>query len=102
MAPAGTSLIGDFTARSDEGTFTFASVDIYSSTTRIPYEIIGTLRGAEVFSMRAEQGNTFGRFASITNGMPGAAVDTLRIRLTNPAAPCCANPVGLDTLRVVR
>ena len=45
---------------------------------------------------------TFGKFATISSPNAAVPIDTLRIRLTNPSAPCCANPVGLDNIRVVR
>ena len=84
------------------GTFAFTSLDIYSSTTKIPYEITGSANGAALFTIAKVQGNTYGEFATIVNPQPSAAIDTLRIRLTNAAAPCCSNPVGLDEIRVIR
>ena len=99
--PAGTTAIGEITVTSS-GPFTFQSVDIYSSTTKIPYEIRGLVNGAAIFTVQGIQGNTFGAFATIASPSPTAPIDALRIRLTNPAAPCCANPVGLDNIRVVR
>src|SRR5262245_3816152 len=93
IAPGGTTLIGDVTLQSADGVFTFASVDLYSSTTKIPYEITGTTAGAVAFVLQDVVGNTFGRFATVVNPH-AAAVDAVRIRLTNPAAPCCTNPVG--------
>lgn len=102
LSPAGTLTTGEITVSGAGATFAFTSVDIYSSTTRIPFEITGLAGLAPVFTLQGEQGNTFGRFATIA--VPGgtAQIDTLRIRLKNPAAPCCANPVGLDNIRVVR
>lgn len=102
LSPAGTTTTGEITVSAAGATFAMTSVDIYSSTTKIPYEISGLIGGAVVFTVQGVQGNTFGNFATI--GTPGGAaqIDTLRIRLTNPAAPCCSNPVGLDNIRVVR
>ena len=100
MCLVGTTEIGEVRVTSPV-TFTFLSVDIYSSTTKTPYEISGLLNGAAVFVAQDVQGNTFGAFATIGSPRP-ASIDTLRIRLTSPAAPCCANPVGLDNIRVVR
>ena len=102
QADGGTTVTGDVTLQAAAGSFTFASVDIYSSTTKIPYEITGSAHGAVVFTLQAVQGNTFGRFATVTNPHASAAIDTLRLRLTNPAAPCCRNPVGLDNIHVGR
>lgn len=101
VAAGGTTLTGDVTLQSADGAFTFTSVDIYSSTTKIPYEITGSARGAVVFVVQGVQGNTFGRFATIANPHARDAIDTLRVRLTNPAASCCRNPVGLDNIRLV-
>jgi hypothetical protein len=97
-----TTLIGDVVLHSADGAFTFDSVDIYSSTTKIPYEITGTSRGAVAFTLTGVQGNTFGRLATILNTHAAIPVDTLRLSLTNAAAPCCANPVGLDNVRIAR
>jgi hypothetical protein len=102
FSPGGTTTIGEVTVKNVGGTFTFGAVDIYSSTTKIPYEISGLDRGALVFTIQDIQGNTFGNFATIVNRSAAVPIDTLRIRLTNPAAPCCSNPVGLDNIRVLR
>ena len=102
QAPAGTTMTGEMVLQSVGGTFTFASADIYSSTTKIPYEITGTLHGTVMFTLAATQGNTFGRFATIVNPHAGAAIDVLRVTLTNQAAPCCSNPMGLDNVRIAR
>lgn len=101
MSPAGITTTGEVTVTA-AGTFTFAGVDIYSSTTKIPYEIRGLANGNVVFTIANVQGNTFGGFATIGNPWQASAIDTLRIRLGNPAASCCPNPVGLDNIRVVR
>jgi hypothetical protein len=102
MSPGGTTTTGEISVTAGGGTFAFVSVDIYSSTTKIPYEITGLAGGAVVVSIQDVQGNTFGNFATVSNRAAGVAIDMLRIRLTNPAAPCCSNPVGLDNLRVIR
>ncbi len=102
LATRGTTLTGDVVLQSTDGTFTFAAVDIYSSTTKIPYEMTGSAHGAVAFTLAAVQGNTFGNFATIVNPHAAIAIDTLRVSLTNPAAPCCTNPVGLDNIRIVR
>jgi hypothetical protein len=102
LADGGSTITGEIIVKSSDTAFTFMAVDIYSSTTKIPYEFIGTLGGAEAFSTHDVQGNTFGDFATIPNARFGDPIDTLRIRLTNPAAPCCTNPVGLDNIRVIR
>jgi hypothetical protein len=39
---------------------------------------------------------------TVASGQGDSAIDTLLIRLTNPAAACCGNPVGIDNIIVVR
>jgi hypothetical protein len=102
LAPGGTTLTGDLVLQSTDGAFMFTAVDSYSSTTKIPYEITGSAHGAVAFTLAAVQSNTFGGFATIVNPHGTNPIDTLRLSLTNPAAPCCTNPVGVDNIRIVR
>lgn len=102
LSPGGTTTTGEMVVAAAGGAFAFVSVDIYSSTTKIPYEITGLVNGAVAFTVAGVQGNTFGDFATIANPRAPVLIDLLRIRLTNPAAPCCRNPVGLDNVRVIR
>ncbi len=82
--------------------FRFNSVDLYSSTTAIPYTFTGLLGSTVVFSVTGTQPQTFGNFATVVNPDAGASIDTLVISLTNAPAPCCGNPVGLDNIVLVR
>jgi hypothetical protein len=100
VSPAGTTTSGELLVSAAGATFTFQSVDLYSSTTPIPYVITGIANSAAVLTIQGTQGNTFGNFATITNPQPAARLDALLIRLTNPSAPCCANPMGLDNIAV--
>ena len=97
---AGTTTIGEILITGAGTKFRFESVDIYSSTTQIPYTITGITNSAAVFMIQSTQGNTFGNFATVTNPQAATSIDLLLIRLTNPAAPCCSNPVGLDNIRL--
>jgi carboxypeptidase family protein/Big-like domain-containing protein len=97
---AGTTVDGEVFVSANGTPFKFLSVDVYSSTTPIPYVITGFLNSVEVFRVQATQGNTFGGFATVTNPSSGASLDSLVIRLSNPAAACCSNPTGLDNIRV--
>jgi hypothetical protein len=97
-----TTLVGEVAVTSSGSTFRFESVDVYSSVTAIPHEIIGLRNVAPVFSVTGTVPNTFGNFATITNPNLTAVIDTLLIRLSNPATPCCSNPVGLDNIVLVR
>ena len=47
--------------------FRFQSVDLYSSITTIPYVFTGRLKSNQVFSVSAEEGNTFGSFVTVPN-----------------------------------
>jgi hypothetical protein len=93
--------IGEVTVAAGGAPFTFESVDVYSSITPIPHEIVGIRNGAPVFTITGTVPNTFGGFATVSNPQPATPIDTLQIRLTNPAA-CCSNPVGLDNIVVTR
>ena len=97
---AGATTTGEVRVTAAAGTFTFQSVDVYSSTTPIPYVITGFVNSATVFALRGTQGNTYGDFATINNPNAGAQIDALVIRLVNPAALCCPNPTGLDNIVV--
>ena len=103
VRPAGTtSTFGQVTVRRAGSPFMFESVDLYSSVTPIPYEIIGVRNDTVVFTLAGTVPNTFGGFATVTNSTPTATVDALLIRLTNPGTACCSNPVGLDNIVLVR
>lgn len=99
---AGVTLDGEVRITSGGSRFQFKSVDVYSSTTQIPWVFTGLLNGATVYSVAGRQGNTFGNFATVANGQASASVDTLLIRLSNIAAPCCGNPMGLDNVVLTR
>ena len=79
-------------------TFTFTSVDLYSSTTPITYRITGLRNSASLFQLSDTVPTTFGNFTTITSPTPSIVIDTLSIALTNVAAACCRNPAGLDTI----
>jgi hypothetical protein len=75
--------------------FGFASVELYSSMTPIPYTLTGLRKSATVFELSGTIPNTFGAFARVTNPNPDLRIDTLLIRLSNPGP---GNPVGFDTV----
>jgi hypothetical protein len=78
--------------------FSFKSIDLYSSTTKIPYTIIGTRDLAIVFTLADTLPNTFGNFRTVVNPHGTDAIDMLTISLSNSSAPCCPNPMGLDNI----
>jgi hypothetical protein len=96
------TLTGEVVVTTSGLPFRFEAVDVYSSITAVPYEILGIRNGALVFTVSGTVPNTFGNFATITNPNLGIEIDDLLIRLSNPTTPCCANPVGLDNIVVVR
>jgi hypothetical protein len=100
MSAAGATTTGEIRVTAAAGKFTFQSVDVYSSTTPIPYVIMGVGNSGTVFALQSTQANTFGNFATISNPDAAAQIDALVILLSNPAAPCCPNPTGLDNIVV--
>jgi hypothetical protein len=99
---AGITTEGEVMIASGGARFQFKSVDLYSSTTPIPYTFSGFAGSVKVFAVSGRQGNTFGNFATVANAQANASIDTLLIHLTNPAAPCCGNPMGLDNIVITR
>jgi hypothetical protein len=98
-APAGDVVTGQIQVTGDgHATFSFKSVDLYSSTTRIPYTIVGLRELAIVFTLVDTLPNTFGNFRTVVNPHGTDVIDTLTISLSNASAPCCANPMGLDNI----
>jgi hypothetical protein len=97
-APAGSTVTGEIRVTAGGATFGFKSVDLYSSTTPIPYTFVGVRNCATVFTETNTVPNTFGAFRTVVGQHPMTIIDTLSITLTNPAAPCCANPMGLDNI----
>ena len=98
-AAAGNSVTGQIQVFADlHAAFRFKSVDLYSSTTRIPYTISGVRDGAVVFTVADALPNTFGNFRTVVNPRGTDLIDTLTISLSNSSAPCCSNPMGLDNI----
>jgi hypothetical protein len=100
--PAGTTATGELRLSAAGAPFWLNSVDFYSSTTKIPYVIEGSLNGEPTFTVIDVIGNTFGAFARRTNPKADVPVQEIRIRLSNPSAPCCSNPMGVDNIVVSR
>lgn len=88
---------GEVEITSGGSVFSFKSVDLYSSVTPIPYTIKGYRNSELVFTLSDTVPNTFGKFKRVENPEATDAIDTVSIRLTNPATP---NPVGLDNIVV--
>jgi hypothetical protein len=89
---------GEVTVTAGGAVFDFHTVDLYSSITTIPHEVIGLRGGAVVFSFSGTVPNTFGQFATVSNPYSLTPVDTLLIRVLNPQTSCCDNPVGVDNI----
>lgn len=98
----GVTTVGELKITAGGATFQFLSADLYSSTTPIPYTITGQSATGTVTVASGTVGNTFGRFAGIRSSTPEALFESVTIRLTNPAAPCCVNPVGIDNISLKR
>jgi hypothetical protein len=93
---------GEIRITADGALFRFASVELYSSITTIPYSLTGFLGSSTVFAVSGTVPNTLGRFAVTVNPRAADVIDGLAIRISNPqcAAFMCSNPVGLDNIRV--
>jgi hypothetical protein len=100
-AAGGTTVGGEIRVTASSP-FYFKSVDLYSSTTPIPYTIKGLRRSNTVFILTDALPNTFGNFRTVANPHSGDIIDALSIALTNAAAPCCRNPMGLDNIIITQ
>ena len=100
--PGPAPTFGEVIVENGGALFTFESIDLYSSITPIPYQIVGVRGGVTVFTVTGTVPNTFGAFATVRNSGTSVTVDTLHVRLTNPGNVCCSNPVGFDNLVVLR
>jgi hypothetical protein len=76
MSAGGVTITEEVRVTSAAGKFTFQSVDVYSSTTPIPYSITGLSGSTTVFTVKGTQPNTFGKFATVANPNANAQVDT--------------------------
>jgi Carboxypeptidase regulatory-like domain len=102
LAPGGTTVTGQVRVSAGGAAFSLYSLDFYSSTTPIPYTITGLRNSSTVFTFADTLPNTFGNFRTVANPNAAAVVDALSIVLTNAAAACCSNPMGLDTVVLTR
>jgi hypothetical protein len=101
-SPGGVTTTGEIRITADGAPFWFTSVDLYSSTTRIPHVFEGFLDSEPVYTVLDVLGNTFGSFVRVRNPHADKPIDALVIRLSNPAAQCCRNPVGIDNVVLSR
>lgn len=99
---AGSTTTGELRVTADGAPFWLNSIDFYSSTTKIPYVIEGSLNSKQMFAVSDVIGNTFGAFARRSNSKADVPVQEIRVRLSNPSAPCCGNPMGVDNIIVSR
>ena len=102
FGPAGVTATGELRVTADGAPFWLNAIDFYSSTTKIPYVIEGSLNSKQMFAVSDVIGNTFGAFARRSNPKADVPVQEIRIRLSNPSAPCCGNPMGVDNIVVSR
>ena len=81
--------------------FTFASVDLYSSVTPIPYFIRGYQDSQVVYSFSGTVPNTLGQFRTVFNPEAARLFDRLYIQIINPYMAFPGNnPVGMDNVVV--
>jgi hypothetical protein len=103
----GPDLTGQIEVTAGGHLFTFSSVDLYSSTTKIPWEFAGFRDSVEVFRTTGLIGNMFGAFKNAPNPYSTDAIDYLVIGITNPMRACLScpigavgNPMGIDNIVV--
>lgn len=80
--------------------FHLNSLMIYSSLAAVPYSFAGLSGSTEVFTVSDTLPNPAGAFVTVSNPFASSAIDSVVITLSNPATPCCDNPVGLDNIVV--
>ena len=81
--------------------FTFASVDLYSSVTPIPYFIRGYQDNQVVYSFSGTVPNTLGQFRTVFNPEAARLFDRLYIQIVNPYMAFPGNnPVGMENIVV--
>lgn len=99
LAQPNQMITGTIAVTEGGATFTFSSIDLYSSITTIPYTFTGFLAKNQVFTVSGEVPHTFGNFATVMNAYSSDLIDTLDVTLTD-SPPCCGNPMGLDNIVV--
>ena len=99
VASAGGPVTGQVKVTVAGATFSFVSVELWSSMTIIPYIFTGLLGSSEVFSASGTVPNTFGNFSTVANPNAGVLIDTLVIELTDGMSQ---NPMGLDNIRLIK
>jgi hypothetical protein len=102
---AGDEVTAEVSITANGAAFRLQSVDLYSSTTTIPYTFTGTHGTAIVFTVSAVLPSTAGNFVTVANPKADQVIDGLVIRLTNPrCTPIlefgCLNPMGIDNIAV--
>lgn len=102
FAQGRTALTRGVSVTAGANTFKFVAVDLYSSMTPIPYEIVGLRDSVVVFSMTGTLPNTFGNFRTVEHPNGRDTVDTLVIRLSNPTPAGGSNPMGLDNIILLK
>ena len=94
--PNASSVVGEVqVVAAGHASFTFKSVDLYSSVTTIPYTITGMRGSTQVFTFTSTVPNTFGNFKTVVNPYATDVIDTLLIHLTNTTI---SNSMGIDNI----
>ena len=110
-ADRGQTVTGQIRISAGGSRFRFQAVDLYSSTTPIPYAVqafqnfstgsssqSGLAFSASSVLDATVLGNTFGNYATVPSPDPSTFIAALVITLTNAAFPCCDNPMGLKNI----
>jgi hypothetical protein len=91
----GAPTTGEVKVTAGGASFRFASVDLYSSITQIPYVFTGVANSTTVFVISGQHGIANGNFVTIANPQSTVSIDTLFIRLTDSVP---GNPMGIDNI----
>jgi hypothetical protein len=95
------STVGEVRVTAGGSMFTFESVDLYSSTSVIPYVIKGIRNSSTVYTLSGTEPQTFGNFTEVSNPHDDVLIDRILIELTNTSGTT-TNPMGLDNIVVAK
>jgi hypothetical protein len=87
---------GSIATTSANTTFSFSSLDVYSSVTPVPYVFTGLLNGKTVFATSGTVPLPYGKFITVPNPHRADLIDTLQVTLSTSTQ----NAVGVDNIIV--
>jgi hypothetical protein len=97
-AVGGTTTEAAITVTDADTTFSFNSIDIYSSVTPVPYVFTGLLNGQTVFTASGTVPLSYGKFTIVPNPHGKDLIDTLQVTLSTFTKFPVGNSVGIDNI----